>query len=114
VAKYLQVAEDLASFIRADYLVRNQITDSLLNNYSGNQLHPFAHDITFQVAFCYHIGFGMQSDLTECKERLQKANRKLSDLQVERDTVHERDWNNDRMTQAFSDGLPYQLNLIHG
>ncbi|KAF8535484.1 hypothetical protein BDD12DRAFT_892616 [Trichophaea hybrida] len=82
-----RIAENLDHLMDADYRVRTQIRESLENNYIRNQNQPFADDIAFQVAFCYHIGFGVKSDENTCNMWLEKSNKQLNDLRIAIDSV---------------------------
>jgi hypothetical protein len=73
--------------MEADYRVRTQIRDSLEKKYFQNLSQPFACHIAFQIAFCYQIGFGVKSDNNECQLWLQKANKQLDNLKIEKEAV---------------------------
>jgi hypothetical protein len=82
-----KIAIDLADLMEADYRVRMQIRDSLETNYLLSQNQPSAALIAFQLAFCYHIGFGTKSNDDKCLIWLGKSNKQTYDLKIEKDAV---------------------------
>lgn len=61
-----KITKNLAHLVQADYRVRIQIRQRLETNYVGNRNEPIAAHIAFQLAFCYQIGFGVNSDDIKC------------------------------------------------
>lgn len=75
-----KIAGNLADLVEADYRVRTQIKDSIEKTYIMNRNQPFAANIAFQIAFCYHIGSGVKSNANKCQIWLQKSNKNYHDL----------------------------------
>jgi len=94
----------------ADYRVRIQIKDSLKKKYKSNQ--PSAANIAFQVAFCYHIGFGAKSDDTQRHIWLERSMRQVDDLKVEMEAVRPVRVTNERI-RKLNNGSFTQVDLIH-
>ena len=67
--------------------MRAQVRECLEINYSTNQNQPFAAHIAFQLAFCYHVGFGVKSDDNTCHVWLDKSNKQPEDLKAEEKAV---------------------------
>lgn len=90
--------------------MRTQIRESLENNYFRSQNQPFAAHIAFQIAFCYHIGFGVKSDANECHRWLERSTKQPDDLNAEKEVVQ---------PDSFENGIKRELirpigeNLIH-
>ena len=70
-----------------DYRVRTQIRECLEINYSTNQNQSFAAHIAFQLAFCYHVGFGVKSNDNTCHVWPDKSNKQPEDLRAEEKAV---------------------------
>ena len=92
-----KVAQSLDDLIRVDYRVRTQVRECLEINYSKNQNQPFAAHIAFQLAFCYHVGFGVKSDDNTC--RLDKSDKQPEDLKAEEQAVQPSRWKSGRMQE---------------
>jgi len=90
--------------MQTDYRVRTQITDCLQKKYLEKQTEPFVAHIAFQVAFCYHIGFGVKSDGNKCRIWLMRSNKELDDLRIEIEAV--------RPTRRKSRGIRQLSGLI--
>ena len=90
--------------------MRKQIRECLEISYSSNQNQPFAAQIAFQLAFCYHIGFGVKSDNNTCHVWLDKSDKQLEDLKAEEKAVQPVRWKSGRM-QGY-EGLVW-ADLIH-
>ena len=73
--------------MRVDYRVRTQIREGLEINYSKYRNQPFAAHTAFQLAFCYHIGFGVKSNGNTCHLWLRKSAKQPDDLKTEKEAV---------------------------
>ena len=90
--------------------MRTQIRECLEINYSKNQSQPFAAHIAFQLAFCYHVGFGVKANDNTCHSWLVKSNKQLEDLKAEEEAVQPARWKNGRIQEH--QGL-VRVDLIH-
>jgi len=95
--------------VAADYRLRSQIRDSLEKKYFRNQNPAIAAYTVFQVAFGYQIGFGAKSDKNKCHMWLQRSDKCLQDLKVEKEVVQPTFWKSGKM-RSFS-GI-VRVNLI--
>jgi hypothetical protein len=105
----LQIVKNLTDFVNADYRVRKHIRLCLENSFFRNQTQPSALNIAFQIAFCYKIGFGVESDKTKCDIWLRRSKRIADDLDAEKQDIQQRDWRNERLR---SEGFLTELDLI--
>ena len=87
-----KVAQNLDALLHFDYRVRTQIRECLEINYSRNRDQPFAAHIAFQLAFCYHVGFGIESNNDTCYMWLDKSNKRPDDLEAEKKAVQPARW----------------------
>ncbi|KAF8530802.1 hypothetical protein BDD12DRAFT_914746 [Trichophaea hybrida] len=94
-----------------DYRVRIQIKESLKTNYLANQNQTFAANIAFQLAFCYHIGFGVKPDDNKCHIRLDKSNKQLDDVKIEKEAVRPASGKSGSVRQLY--GLLFKVNITH-
>ena len=72
--------------------MRTQVRECLEINYRKNQNQPFAAHIAFQLAFCYHVGFGVKSNYNTCHVWLDKSNKQPEDLKAEEQAVQPSRW----------------------
>ena len=88
-----KVGQELGDLMRFDYRVRTQIRECLEINYSlaKNQNQPFAAHIAFQLAFCYHVGFGVGSNGDVCRVWLDKSGKQPDDLKAEQKAEETKD-----------------------
>ena len=93
-----------------DYHVRTQIRECLEIKYFRNHKQPFAAHIAFQLAFCYQIGFGVESDDSTSHMWLRKSAKQSDDLEAEKEAVQPARWKSSRM-QGY-EGLVW-VDLIH-
>ncbi|KAF8539826.1 hypothetical protein BDD12DRAFT_881587 [Trichophaea hybrida] len=105
-----RIALTLANLVQTDYRVRSQIRESLENIYFRNPNQPFATHIAFQIAFAYHIGFGAKSDDNKCRVWLERSNKHIHDLKLEKEAVQPASWNNEKLREL--QGL-VSVDLIH-
>ena len=75
--------------MEVDYRVRTQIRECLEINFLKHQLESehFAAHIAFQLAFCYHIGFGVKSNGNTCHMWLRKSAKQPDNLKTEKEAV---------------------------
>ena len=105
-----KVAQNLAHLMEADYRVRTQIRECLEINYFKNRDQPFAAHVAFQLAFCYHIGFGVKSNDNTCHMWLGKCAKQPDDLKTEKETIQPARWKMGGIQEY--DGF-VSLDLIH-
>ena len=110
-----KVAQDLDDLISVDYRVRTQVRECLEINYSKNQNQPFAAHIAFQLAFCYHVGFGVKSNDNTCHVWLDRSNKQPEDLMAEEKAVQPAMWKTGRM-QGYEGLVSWTsfMNIEHG
>ena len=102
-----KVAQDLGDLISVDYRVRTQVRECLEINYSKIQNQPFAAHIAFQLAFCYHVGFGVKSNDNTCHVWPDKSDKQPEDLKAEEQAVQPARWKSGRYEGLVS------VDLIH-
>jgi hypothetical protein len=67
--------------MKCDYRVRTHILSRLQDSYSINHKQPSTAKIAFQIAFCYHVGFGVKSDAAQSEKWPKKANKRQAELE---------------------------------
>jgi hypothetical protein len=70
----------------ADFRVRIEIVE-LLKAKAGSSCSSCSKAVSFQVAFCYHVGFGMPKDDEQVESWLQRSGRSLDDIRSEFDLL---------------------------
>ena len=95
--------------------MRTRVRECLEINYSKNQNQPFAAHIAFQLAFCYHVGFGVKSSGGACHVWLDKSDKQHEDLKAEEKAVQPAMWKTGRM-QGYEGLVSWTsfMNIEHG
>ena len=83
----LKISNNFYVLLFANYVVRKVIVENLQQKAKSSPCLPCRENASFQLAFCYHVGFGIRSDHSMAQHWVEKAKRELEDLDDEKDEV---------------------------
>ena len=81
-----QISQSICSFYNSDYRLRTYIASCVLkrlNSIRGTDSCEYSQQLSFQLAVCYRLGFGLAKNFEEEEKALQRSGRSSKDLNAE-------------------------------